>query len=220
MDSIKLAAHCYTKGLLSKEAMDEVLCVRERLIKEAISANIGTSVAGGAKKATSFLGKMRKSLGLGSIEKTRGGTGASPGLEWSQTVGNLVKLLGAGAALQGGAAAVGGIIRHRQDNELKGQIKNSYTEMLKVHPKLQELNRSDVSRNFGVLARYAPSIAADPTVAGSWVANATMTGHVDPVSIKQLSETQNAIDRAHQERSLSKPGQFSKGIQLATQVMG
>lgn len=238
MDSIKLASLCYTKGFLSKKAMEEVLCVRERLIKEAIAMRIANPVLISAKKlknlrtkpslyeipeipeeSLGFLGKMKKSLGLGSIEKAHRG-GDSSGLEWSQTIGNLVKLLGAGAALQAGAAGVGGIIRHSKDKKLEGQIKNSYTEMLKVHPKLQELNRSDVSRNFGVLARYAPSIAADPTVAGSWVVNATMSGHVDPMIIKQLSETQNSIDRAHQERSLTQPGQFSRGIQLAQQVMG
>jgi hypothetical protein len=168
-----------------------------------------------------FMASMKKSLGMGGLEKAqKAGKDPVQGLQWSQTIGNLVKLLGAGAALQGGAAGVQGILRHRKDKKIKGDIESSFGKMMTEHPKLQEMDRGKVSRNFSVLARYAPSLAADPLVAGSWVSSAVLTGHIDPSAIKQLSDTQTAIDRAHESRSLTQPGQFSKGISLAQGAMG
>jgi hypothetical protein len=236
MDSIKLAARCYHQGLLSKEAMAEVLRTRDRLIKEAINFRMLGAAAkkgayrtgqGSAKKtddATGFLGRIKQSLGKGSVEKPRKAPGPDgdeiKGLAWSQTVGNLVKLLGAGAALQGGAAGMQGLLRHRKDKELKGQIQDSYSKMMEMQPTLKEKDRSQVARHFGVLARYAPSLAADPMVAGSWVNNSVSMGIVDPQSIRQLSDTQTAIDRAHESRALVQPGQFGKGLALAQSAMG
>lgn len=222
MDSIKLAARCYNKGLLSKEAMIEVLKTRDRLIKEAISLRMGSRYLGkGAKGGEGFMGRLKSSLGMGGVERASKGAGGTPEpLEWSQAVGNLVKLLGAGAALQGGAAGVGGIIKHRKDKELKGQIQESYGKMMKEYPKLQEKDRGKVSRHFGVLARYAPSLAADPMVAGSWVQSSVDMNFIDPDAIRRLSDTQTAIDRAHEDRALLKPGQFAKGMQVAQSAMG
>lgn len=225
MNSVQLTAKCFGKGLLSKEAALDVLEVRNKMIKEAISLRIGTSFAGkNTKKLTGggdgFLGKLKSSLGMGGVERGLSGKSGHQPLEWSQSVGNLVKLLGAGAALQGGALGVGAIVKHRKDKKLKGQIQQSYGEMMKEYPKLQEKDRGKVSRTFGVLARYAPSLAADPMVAGSWVQTAVEMSFIDPDNIRRLSDTQTAIDRAHEERSLMKPGSFGKGLQIAQSALG
>lgn len=225
MDSIKLAAACYNKGLLSKEATIEVLKTRDRLIKEAISLRMGSMFANkaakGAEKGEGFLGRLKGSLGMGNVEKAGVGTKNAPEpMEWSQTIGNLVKLLGAGAALQGGAMGVGAIIKHRKDKDLQGQIESSYDKMMDVQPALKGVDPGMVSRHFGVLARYAPSLAADPMVAGSWVRHSVSQNYIEPTAIRMLSDTQTSIDRAHEERSLLKPGQFAKGLGIAQTAMG
>jgi len=222
MDSVTLTARCYKEGLLSKEAAQEVLAVRERLIKEAIARKVASRFGAAGKaigEGEGFLARLKGSLGMGgAVKKTK--SGDSSALEWPHVVGNLVKLLGAGAALQAGSAGVHGLLVHRKDQQLKGQIEDSYGKMMKEYPKLQEMDKGKVTRHFGVLARYAPSLAADPMVAGSWVQSTAQMGYIDTDAIKRLSDTQTAIDRAHEERSLLQPGQFGKGMQIAQTAMG
>jgi hypothetical protein len=145
-------------------------------------------------------------------------------LTWPQVTGNLIRLLAGGAVLGGGltagSSAVSGLVKHRKDKSLKSDIETAYPKMLEEYPKLQEMDRGKVSRHFGVLARYAPSLAADPMVAGSWVQSTTQMGYIDTDAIKRLADTQSAIDRAHEDRGLMDSGQFGKGVQLAQTAMG
>lgn len=220
MDSLRLAAKCYSKGLMSKEATAEVLAIRERLIKEAIARKVSTGFFGKARRGTEgFMADLKQGLLSGGQTRMREGK-TDVGLGWGHAVGNLIKLLAGGAALGAGAAGVSGLAMHRKDKKLKGQIEQSFGKMIEEYPRLQEADRGKVSRHFGVLARYAPSLAADPMVAGSWVKQTVGMGHIDPDMIKRLSDTQTSIDRAHEERSVIKPGQFGKGIQLAQTAMG
>ena len=219
MDSVKLAARCYNKGLLGKEAFEDVPQIRERLIKQAIARKVtGVFVGRASGKSGAFFGGMKKSL-LGGGQAKVGKECTVRQLHWNDAVGNLVKLLAAGAALQGGASAYSGLTMRRKDKAMKGRIKESYGKMLKEYPDLGDLDKGKVSRHFGVLARYAPSLAADPLVAGSWVKSTAGMGYIDPDAIKRLSDTQSSIDKTHEGRSLIRPGEFGKSIQLAQSAM-
>jgi hypothetical protein len=228
MDSIKLAARCYNKGLISEDGFKDVLRVREHLIKQAIARSIASRWTGKARKAAKgsdgpgFISKLKESLlggGSARIGKDKGGKDVVSQMGWEHVVGNLVRHLGVGAALTGGAAGTLGLISHHKDKKLKKRIEESYGKMVKEYPKLQEMDSGKVSRHFGVLARYAPSLAADPLVAGSWVQSTAQMGYIDTDAIKRLSDTQTAIDRAHEGRSLIQPGQFGKGMALAATAM-
>lgn len=229
MNSLKLAARCYNKGFLSKEAFEDVLRVRERLIKEAVGRQIATRFAeagrGAARNVGGFFKQLKGSLGFGGMTRTPAAGGAmhpkarGPGADapssWADVVANLGKLLALGGAAGAASAGVTGIMQHRKQRDLKEQIQTSYGRMFKEYPALEEMDRQKVGRHFGVLARYAPSLAADPLVAGSWVKSTTQMDYIDPDAIRRLSDTQTAIDKAHEGRALFQPGQFRTGVDVA-----
>ena len=223
MNSLKLAARCHQHGLLSKEAFADVLRVREQLIKEAISRQAATRFFGrGREGAADFMAKLKKGLGFGGMAKATAKGKIEP-LSWPEVTGNLVRLLAGGAVIGGGltagSAAVSSLTKHRKDKSLQADIEKAYPKMLQEYPKLQEMDRGKVSRHFGVLARYAPSLAADPMVAGSWVQSTTQMGYIDTDAIKRLSDTQSAIDKASEGRPLD-TSHFGKGVALAQTAMG
>lgn len=224
MNSLQLAVECHKKGLLTKEALDEVLLARERLIREAMQKEAGTlfsAVRGMKPKANGFLSGVMRGL------KNEKRYVAKPGKEmmeapkeWPEVIGSLGRLAAAASLATGLVAGGSKIMRHREEKGLQKDIENSYRDMFKEYPKLEDLDRHKVQRHFGVLARYAPSLAANPTVAGSWVQSTAQMGYVEPASIKNLAETQAEIDQQSQRGKLFQQGHFkSLGVPLAAAAM-
>jgi uncharacterized membrane protein YgcG len=92
--------------------------------------------------------------------------------------------------------------------------------MFNETPALANLDPQKVTRHFDVLARYAPSLASDPTVAGAWVKGTVQMGHIDATAVERLGATQALIDRHHEGRALFQPGHFHTGVALARAAMG
>lgn len=218
MTSLELLAECQRQGYLSKEAAAEVLEIRERLIKRAMRGAALKWLRGVRRtppppaKAPGFIEKMRHG------GQTLGSRQPTADVGWSDVAANLAKMMALAGMTAGATAGIGGLIRHSQDKKLKKEIESSYGKMFTEYPKLKEMDRGRVQRHFGVLARYAPSMAADPTVAGSWVQSTTQMGQVNTGDIKNLAETQRRIDEAH-DRSGFKTAPLKAG-EFATKAMG
>jgi len=221
LSSIKLAMRCYEQGLLSKEAAEAVLHVRERILRDAMAektAGLFNDMKSFLVKTpppvveapASFASNLKKGLGFG------GGKPSS----WGEATGNIGKMLLLGGALAAGGAAASGIMRHSKDKKIKGEIEESYKKMYDETPALNMMDKTKVDRHFGVLARYAPSLAADPTIAGTWVANTVRMGQVDADLVSKLSTTQSLIDRHHEGKSLFPPGHFAAGMTMANAALG
>jgi hypothetical protein len=255
LSSMELARRCREKGLLSKEAAEDVLRIRQRLFREAMAKTAAGlfgrlrqaagEVAGKATaKGSSFIDDMKSQLGFAGMTGPKnpvhapGSVAMGPGGEladisgtvikdlpkqpkkWGEYAGDLGKLLALGAGLQGAGMAVTGLMRHSRDKDVRKDIEKSYKEMFNETPTLSNLDPQKVTRHFDVLARYAPSLAADPTVAGAWVKGTVQMGHIDATAVERLGATQALIDRHHEGRALFQPGHFHTGVALARAAMG
>lgn len=263
LSSLELTRRCVEQGLLSKEAMHDVLRIRQRLYKKAMAEKaagvfgaIGKRLesvgARAAQKASSFADDLKGQLGFagmtgakspvhGDAHVLRKGVDEASAVfpddfeqltgqvikdapkqpkSWGAYAGDLGKLMALGAGIQGTGMAVTGLMRHSRDKGVKKDIENSYKEMFVEHPQLATLDPQKVTRHFDVLARYAPSLAADPTVAGAWVKGTVQMGHVDATAVERLGATQALIDRHHEGRALFKPEHFTSAMGVAQKAMG
>lgn len=157
-------------------------------------------------KAEGFMDKLRKGglTGGGKVTDAAGNVShAAHG--WSDVGLNLTKMLGLAGLTAGATAGVGAVMRHGRDKKLQAQIQDSYHEMFNQVPKLKEYqedpeHKGSVERNFGIIAQFAPSLAAVPSVAGAWVKATIGMGALGPADIKNLAETQRRIDEMHEGR--------------------
>lgn len=225
--SLNLIAECQRRGLISKEAAAQLLSEREELLKYAMRGAAkrmfgalrgGKSPAMEAAAAAPAVGKnLRDKLSVGGLTGVGKGEGAA---QWKDVAANLGKMMALAGLTAGATAGIGGVMRHSKDKKLRKEIDRSYGKMFDEHPSLKDIEEHDpgrVRRHFGVLARYAPSLAADPTVAGTWVQATSQVGQINTGDIKNLAETQSRIDDAREDRGKisiapMKIGDFHKAI--------
>ena len=222
MNSLQLIVECHKRGYLSKEAAEDVLQVRDRLIKEAFTRQARRLVlelidghfekeAGpkipGASLISSLRGKAKSALG-GIKDPV-----------WAAATSNLAKLLAFGGGISAGGAGITAIQHSREDKALRKKIEKAYPAMLKLHPDLNEHDPQRVRRNFQVLATYAPSLAANPVVAGTWSVEHAQRGRIAPQEIKALAETQTAIDRSAERQHIMAHPAARNIIGMATASM-
>lgn len=227
--SLQLIAECQQRGLISKEAAAELLSEREELLKQAMkgaakkmfgalrSAKSPAAEAAEAAAAAPAVGKrMRDKMSVGGLT----GVGKGGVAQWNDVAANLGKMMALAGLTAGATAGIGGVMRHSKDKKLRKEIDRSYNKMFIEHPRLKDIEEQDpgrVRRHFGVLARYAPSLAADPTVAGTWIHATAQVGQINTGDIKNLAETQSRIDDAREDRGKisiapMKIGDFHKAI--------
>ncbi|RKX67349.1 MAG: hypothetical protein DRP42_00695 [Tenericutes bacterium] len=192
MTSVDLVRSLYKQGYLSKEAAVGVLKSRDGLIKTALYNESYEFF----KLAKWGLEGFKKILGKGG--KTGGG---KPATAWSDVGGNLVKIMALAGLTSAGVAGAGAIAAHGRNKKLKKEIASSYTVMKKEYPRITEMDQGKVRNHFGVLAQYAPSLAANPTVAGAFVSSQVSRGIVDPATVKTLVDTQKKIEEIRQGNS-------------------
>jgi hypothetical protein len=226
MTSLELVRHLYRKGVLSKEAALDVMRTRERLLKRAMAQEaeaLWTSVLGTIKEASIFdrLGRTPKAVAkAGFFGKLRQGgpTPAAQPASWSDVGANLLKMLGiaglSAAATAGGSA----FLKHRRDQRLEQDIQHSYKKMFDEYPRLQEVDPAKVRARFDVIAKFAPSVAAEPIVAGNYVMQTIGGDVLDPAAIKALAETQRRIDEMHESRSPFSQ-HLDRGLTVAQKAM-
>lgn len=222
MNSLELVRRLYQEGTLTKEAALDLVRARERLVKQALRAEatrLWANIASLSKEA-GFLGGGPAAGGrMGFFDRLRRGgltpakSSANP-VEWGDVGANLLKMVGIAGLSAGATAGVGALLRHRRDKALQGDIERSYEQMFNEFDKLKSLPPEVVKTHFGVLARFAPSLAADPTVAGSFVQDTATMGIIQPRTIQTLAETQRRIDEMHEGRSPF-GDHFDRGLQLA-----
>jgi hypothetical protein len=200
MNSLQLIVECHKRGYLSKEAAEEVLVVRDRLVKEAFARQAKVLVLElmdghfekeAVKIPSSILNTFR-----GVPGKAKSMLGGIKDPIWAAATSNLAKLMALGGGISAGGAGITAIQHSREDKAMRKKIEKAYPAMLKLHPDLNEHDPQRVRRNFQVLATYAPSLAANPVVAGTWSVEHAQRGRIAPQEIKALAETQTAIDRS------------------------
>ena len=232
MDSLELTRKLYKEGYLSKEAAVATLRERDRLIKEALfveSANFfklaiklpswlgGRPLPGGAPKRE--LGFFSR-LGRGGKTPVKGAPPDEPlkgSAGWSDVGANLTKILALAGLTSASAAGFGAISQARRDKQLQEEIETSYKLMKRQH-RINEMDQKKVRSHFEVLSRYAPSLAANPTVASAFVATQVSRGLIDPQMVRTLAEAQEKIDKVrgvHSTHGLP----FDKATTLAQAAM-
>ena len=230
MNSLELVRRLYQSGTLRKEAALDVLRAREHFIKQALKAEAEAywqDVLGTTKEAGLF-DRLRRGGGAvansGLFNRLRHGAltpAKEPSATWSDVGSNLLKMMGVAGLSAGATAGIGALVKHKHDRALAGDIERSYETMFDEFPRLKEVREKDpelVRTHFGVLAKFAPSLAADPTVAGSFVQSTTVQGIIEPKTIHSLAETQRRIDEMREGRSPFSE-HFDRGIGLAHRAM-
>jgi len=205
--SLQLIAECQRRGLITKEAAADLLRSREQIIKQAMRKQAGGlfDVLRKAKPVVAPKMGLMDKLKVGGMTGGKAGRdgAAASTAQWNDVAANLGKMMALAGLTAGASAGIGGIMRHSKDKKLRKEIDSSYGKMFDEHPGLKDIEEEDpgrVRRHFGVLARYAPSLAADPTVAGTWVQSTAQVGQINHGDIKNLAETQSRIDDAREER--------------------
>jgi hypothetical protein len=84
--------------------------------------------------------------------------------------------------------------------------------------RVSEMDPEMVRTHFGVLARFAPSLAAEPVVARHFLERTMGTEVLDPAMIKMLAETQRRIDEMHEARA-PLTQHLDRGLNLAQKAM-
>lgn len=215
--SLELLVELVNNGTLSKEAGEEVLAVRERLIRDRMvklaAGNMGKRIMSAGSGAYDAI---KSRLGHGGLSPSSAGT---PG--WPDVGTNITKMLGLATLTAAASSGIGGYMKKRKDKSMQKDLESSYTQMFDTEKRLNEGDHApeDIRRHFGILARFAPSLAADPTVAGTFVLGQLEKGGVtDAGVIKTLAETQQRIDEM-QERRSGISTHFDRGLNLAMNSM-
>ena len=235
MNSIELTRKLFAEGYMSKEASIEVLKARDKIINEALykeataffkTAGIGNilrrwrggpaTLGTSAQKANSgFWGKMQAG---GKTPMRTDAEGKRIGAGWSDVGANMVKILALAGLTSAGAAGIDAVQRHRKDRNLQSEIERSYVTMQKTFPRIAEMDQANVRNHFEVLSRYAPSLAANPTVAGSFVSTQATRGIIDPAMVGALAKAQETIDKVRDQHGSHGLG-FSSATGLASTIM-
>ena len=223
MNSLELVRRLYQQGTLTKQAALDVLRTREHLVKQALAAEaarLWANLASLSKEAGWLGGEAGAAGKAGLFDKLRRGgmTPAKDPARWSDVGANVLKMMGIAGLSAGATAGVSALLRHRRDSALKGDIERSYERMFDEFDSLKTLPPDVVKTHFGVLARFAPSLAAEPTVAGSFVKDTATMGIIQPKTIQTLAETQRRIDEMHEGRS-PWTDHLDRGLSLATKAV-
>ncbi len=107
-------------------------------------------------------------------------------------------------------AGINKVISSVTDGLAKGK---NFRAMMETTPELGEMDRVKVQKAFNTLQKFAPSLASDPSVAGTWVRR---TADYDMIDHKSVSELIKAEKDLSQTRSGFLPELGSPGITLAS----
>ena len=186
MNSLELTRHLYKRGYLSKEASIKIIRRRDELIKHAMEEFAKEAFSlpfGNAAKATKELASpMKGTLMAASSAK------------------NIAPLLGlAGLVALGTTAAKVGL-GTLADLRTKGDLKTSYANIFREYPELKE-ERGQVTKFFSMMSKYAPDLATNPIVAGTWVKQMMNQNVVDAKSIATLMDAQRSWEEIRSMKS-------------------
>lgn len=168
MTSIAIIEQLHHQGKITKEAADKLLQTRHDLIKEALED--------ATMKLFRLDPAMNKEASFMDVLKER-----------------LLPVLGLAGLVAAGSAAVKTGINAVSDARTKNELKDSYSGIFQEYPELSK-DKANATKFFSMMAKYAPSIASNPIVAGTWVKQMMNMNVVDAKNIKELIETQNSYE--------------------------
>lgn len=199
--SLALIGKLQRRNLLSKEAAAKVLAQREELLNRAIEKQAGVTfdairrAAGAVKDAPgNFLAKFRQ------------GGRTDPSGGWSDVTSNLGKMLALAGLTTAATTGTSALVNKIHESKLNKRIEKSYSSLLKDEDiqEREKVNPGHTAAAFGILSRFAPSLAAEPLVAKPFIVaggGSITSDGVEHGQIDSLVRTQKMID----ERRVGQP---------------
>lgn len=222
MNSLELVKELYASGTLSKEASIRVLRHRDSMIKTAM-IDMTEQYFGFGKYASIWntIEKATKATSKAATETAKV-TRVGPMFSGSEALRNIAPLLGiAGLVTLGTTLAKTGI-NAIGNLHTKGRLSKSYNGMFKEFPDLKE-DKGQATKFFSMMSQYAPALAVNPVVAGTWVKQMMNSNVVDPKNIHSLIQAQKDWENVQEmknpiigfSRDIPQSGElFSKTVSL------
>jgi len=185
MNSLEVTRHLHQSGLISKEAALRILKKRSDLIKTAM-VDMTNRYFGFDKYAFPFGGKGQ---GAAAASGAAGQT-AKATRTWMQPLKNIAPLLGLAGLITLGSTAAKVGLGALGDLKMREDLDKSYANVFQEFPELNE-SKGQASKYFSMMSKYAPSLAANPIVAGTWIKQMMNANVVDPKSIHALISAQS-----------------------------
>jgi hypothetical protein len=230
-DSADLAKKLHEQGILSKEGKEKALAIRRKLYKKALEKQAsgvfdwvldrGRALASNFSQPSLRVAKTPVHPPGSVISKVDPKTGVITHIpiggqriegaeklpiSWEDMVGNIAKMTilgaGIGSAQMGVSKAINRISNNRDEAILKQDLATSFGQMFEEQPALKTSDPDRVRRHFDVLAKYAPSLAKDPTIAGNWVKQTVDMRFIDADAIGRLATTEKVIREGSSARDL------------------
>lgn len=196
MNSVEVTRYMYQKGYISKEAALKILKHRNELVKEAV-VQCTNEIFGFKKTAGWFLQNFGKGEAKGKLPLPEKGPKA---LAIGKTFKNILPLLGLASLVALGTTAAKVGLGAVSNIRTRGNIDESYKKMFREFPELSE-NKPQATKYFNMMARFAPALASNPLIAGTWVKGTMDANVVAPQSIQQLMEAQNEWEKIQTTKS-------------------
>ena len=142
---------------------------------------------------------MEKEAGmLSSLAETVKGGAKSGATAFASGLGKLPFALGAIGVGLGGAYGINAIIQANAQRDLNNRREASFEGMYEQYPLLKKMPPLKARRAFDVLAKMAPDMADNPTIAGAYVVQQLEAPELDymsfnPTAIGHLATTQKAL---------------------------
>ena len=168
MSSIAIIQQLVDKGMITKTAAEELQGLRHDLIKTVLEQE--------TIELFRLDPAMNKEASFRDVLKDR-----------------LLPVLGLAGLIAVGTAAAKTGVNALSDFQTKRELGKSYKGVFEEYPELEK-DRENASKFFTMMAKYAPSIATNPIVAGTWMKQMMNMNVVDPRSIKELIEAQSSYE--------------------------
>jgi len=199
VNAVEVTRKLYQDGILSKEAAVRVLKTHRRLVKEA-TIDLTDQIFGFNKYAGMFIGDEEKLKKLFQQSAKEMASSGGKSVLFGKSVKNLLPILGVA-----GLAALGTGLAHATTSAIhdlgtKKALGKSRQNVFKEFPELKE-EKPKTNKYFDMIAKYAPALATNPIVAGTWVKQMINSGVVDPKNIHSLIQAQADWEDIHSMRS-------------------
>lgn len=192
MNSIEVTRYLYKKGYITKEAALRILKTRKDLVKEA-TEQMANEVFGFKKEAFSFPWG-------GAPERVPDPVPVPKKLDFKGSLKSILPLLGLAGLVSLGTTGAKVGLGAVSDARLKGDVGASYKRMFDEYPELSD-EKERATKFFNMMARFAPVLASDPIVAGTWVKSTMDQNVVAPQNIAQLIQAQKEWENTRAMKS-------------------
>lgn len=209
------------RGYITEEARDRILLKRASIVVSTIANTTSACFSKTAGAFEDVAGEaMKPHPGIfRRVGRSFVGSGETGWPEW---IANIGKIMGAGAGLAAGNAAVGAAGNAIGDLGLRKKIKSSRAEVANMIGEKNPEIRTQQGEVFDAIARYAPTLASDPLIAAGIVQGiARPSGgmsrslpHVDANFAKSLAEAETRIHESRSSTRFGKMHDKAVGVRL------